>query len=42
MTRGGSQLTIFMNNTKAATIAHCILLFDAVADVSLSGTTVLD
>ncbi len=42
MTRGGSQLTIFMNNTKAATLAHVILLYDAVADISLSGTVVLD
>ncbi len=41
-TRSGSQLSLFLKNTNAATMAHIVLLYDAVADINLSGTTVLD
>ena len=41
-TRSGSQLTLHMRQTNAATSVHVILLYDAVADISLSGTVVLD
>ncbi len=41
-TRSGSQLTLHLENTNAATMAHVVLLYDAVADINLSGTVVLD
>jgi hypothetical protein len=41
-TRSGSQLTLHLRNTNAATTAHIVLLYDAVADISLSGTVTLD
>ena len=41
-TRSGSQLTLHLRNTNLATTVHVILLYDAVCDIGLSGTVVLD
>jgi hypothetical protein len=41
-TRSGSQLTLHMRHTSAATSVHVVLLYDAVCDIGLSGTVVLD
>ncbi len=41
-TRIGSQLTLHLENSNAATLAHIVLQYDAVADINLTGTVVLD
>ena len=41
-TRSGSQLTLHLRNTNAATTIHVLLLYDAVCDIGLSGTVALD
>ncbi len=41
-TRSGSQLTLHLRNTKNAVTVHVLLMYDAVCDIGLSGTVVLD
>ncbi len=41
-TRSGSQLTLNLRNTGAATTCHVILVYDQIIDVSAAGCSVLD
>ena len=41
-TRSGSQLTLNLRNTGAATTCHVILVYDQIVDVSAAGCSVLD
>ncbi len=41
-TRSGSQLTLNLRNTGAATTCHVILVYDKIIDVSAAGCSVLD
>ncbi len=41
-TRSGSQLTLKLRNTGAATTCHVILVYDQICNVSAAGVEVLD
>ena len=41
-TRSGSQLTLNLRNTGAATTCHVILVYDQICNISAAGVEVLD
>ncbi len=41
-TRSGSQLTLNLRNTAAATVAHIVLVYSQILDISAAGCQILD